>query len=257
MSLKAVIVDDEAPARELLCSMLARIPAPAVEVVAQCGDGFAAVKACHELTPDLLLLDIQMPKLDGFEVLELLAQGTAGLPAVVPAVVFVTAHDQHALRAFEVHAVDYLLKPFNRDRLERALRHALERSRPAPATAAALAAAGQPGRLRRIAIRDGARVTLIPVTQLDYAEAQDDYVALASQGKVHLKQQTLAGLEAALDPADFVRIHRSWLVRLERVARIEPTGRDSFEVVLDAAAGGRRLPLSRSGYARLRERLGG
>lgn len=252
MSLRAVVVDDEPPARDLLASLLAKVSEPAVEVVAQCSDGFAAVKACHELKPDVLLLDIQMPKLDGFEVLELLAQGGGTLPAVV----FVTAHDQHALRAFEVHAVDYLLKPFNRERLESALQRALQR-RAQPGAAAALAAAGQSGSLRRIAVRDGARVTLIPVAQLDYAEAQDDYVGLTAQGKVHLKQQTLASLEAALDPAEFVRIHRSWLVRLERVARIEPTGRDSFEVVLDAAAGGRRLPLSRSGYARLRQRLGG
>lgn len=253
MRLRAVIVDDEPPARDLLAGLLAAIADPAVEVVAQCGDGFAAVKACHELQPDILLLDIQMPKLDGFEVLELLAQGGGRLPAVV----FVTAHDQHALRAFEVHAVDYVLKPFNQARLEGALRHALQRQGPAPAAAAALAAAGQSSTGRRIAVRDGARVTLIPVAQLDFAEAQDDYVALTAQGKVHLKQQTLASLEAELDPGEFVRIHRSWLVRLERVARIEPTGRDSFEVVLDTALGGRRLPLSRSGYARLRQRLGG
>ncbi|MGH9519607.1 MAG: LytR/AlgR family response regulator transcription factor, partial [Terriglobales bacterium] len=112
-----------------------------------------------------------------------------------------------------------------------------------------------PGPLERIVVRDGTKVTIIPLAKLDYAEAQDDYISLATEGKKYLKQQTIAGLEAALDPRQFLRIHRSWLVRLERVARIEPSGRDGFEVVLDAAAGGRRLPVSRSGYARLRERL--
>ncbi|MGH9482109.1 MAG: LytR/AlgR family response regulator transcription factor, partial [Terriglobales bacterium] len=136
--------------------------------------------------------------------------------------------------------------------LHTALRRALERRQPPP-SGAALAAAAHPGWKQRLAVRDGARVTLIPVAQLDYAQAQDDYVALASAGKQHLKQQTIASLEAELDPEQFVRIHRSYIVRLEAVARLEPAGADSHMAVL---ASGQRLPVSRAGYARLRGRLG-
>lgn len=246
MRQRAVIVDDEALARQLLREFLSM--EPEIEVVAECANGFEAIKAVQELQPDLLLLDIQMPKLDGFEVLELVQAGSGREPAVV----FVTAHDQHALRAFEVQAVDYLLKPFSRERLRQALARSAARGG-AAARGAALLAAARPGGLERIAVRDGARVTVIPVGVLDYAEAQDDYVALSSGGKKHLKQQTIASLEAALDPARFVRIHRSYLVRLEAVARLEAVGRESYQAVL---ATGERLPVSRAGWARLRAALG-
>lgn len=246
MKLRAVIVDDEQLARQVLREMLTG--EPEVEVIAECANGFEAVKAVAELRPDLLLLDIQMPKLDGFEVLELI-QGGEGREA---AVVFVTAHDQHALRAFEVHAVDFLLKPYSRERLHTALQRALAR-RQAPPSGAALAATAHPGFKQRIAVRDGTKVTIIPVAQLDYVQAQDDYVALAVAGKQHLKQQTIASLEAELDSEQFVRIHRSFIVRLEAVARLEPAGAEGHMVVL---TGGQRLPVSRNGYARLRVRFG-
>lgn len=238
--LKAIIVDDEELARSVLREMLAQDPR--IEIVAECANGFEAVRAVALHSPDLLLLDIQMPKLDGFEVLELIDKK---LP-----VVFVTAHDEYALRAFEVHAVDYLLKPFTAERLQAAIDRALTRR---PPDARELSAAVHPGPLERIVVRDGAKVTIIPVAKLDYAEAQDDYVALATEGKKYLKQQTIASLETALDPAQFIRIHRSWLVRLDRVARIEPAGKDSFMVVLHS---GERLPVSRSGHWRLKEVLG-
>lgn len=238
--LRVVIVDDEELARSVLKEMLRGDER--IEVVAECANGFEAVRAVTLHNPDLLLLDIQMPKLDGFEVLELIDKK---LP-----VVFVTAHDEYALRAFEVHAVDYLLKPFTAERLHRALERARERRAP---DARALAASAHPGPVERIVVRDGARVTIIPVAKLDYAEAQDDYVALASEGKKHLKQQTIASLEASLDPAQFVRIHRSYLVRLERIARIEPAGSDSQIAILTT---GERLPVSRSGAARLKQVLG-
>jgi two-component system LytT family response regulator len=175
-------------------------------------------------------------------------------------VVFVTAYDQYAMRAFEVHAVDYLLKPIARERFEAALERAKSRLGSQPATAgkllapAELAAAARPPQqyLERIAIRDGPRVTLISVAMLDYAEAQDDYVALASQGKKYLKQQTLASLEASLDPSRFVRLHRSYIVNLERVAKMEPYAKDSRLAVL---ADGTQLPVSRAGYARLKTLL--
>lgn len=241
LRLKTIVVDDEPLARQLLRGMLQRHPE--IEIVAECANGYQALEAAAALTPDLMLLDIQMPRLSGFELLELLPPEAARNLAVV----FVTAHDEHALRAFEVQAVDYLLKPFTPERLAQAIARALER-RGRPPAPAALAAALQPQPLERLVVRDGARVTIIPLDQLDYVQAQDDYVALVGQGKTHLKQQTLAALEAALDPARFVRIHRSYLVRLTAVARAE-----AQEVVLTSGA---RLPLSRTGAQRLRSALG-
>ena len=246
--IRAVIVDDEELARQILREFLSLHPE--IDLVAECANGFEAVKAVAEMKPDLVFLDIQMPKLDGFEVLELIGNETA--------VVFVTAHDNFAIRAFEVHAVDYLMKPVGASRFEAALKRAKERlesKAPSNAVSAAeLAAAARPPAqyLERIPVRDGARVFIIPVAKLDYVEAQDDYVALASDGKKHLKQQTIASLETALDPSRFLRVHRSYIVNLERVAKIEPYSKDSHVAVLSTGA---QLPVSRAGYARLREFL--
>ncbi|HUA02161.1 MAG TPA: response regulator [Candidatus Aquilonibacter sp.] len=246
--IRVAIVDDEDLARQVLREYLSSHPE--IEIVAECANGFEAVKAVAELKPDLVFLDIQMPKLDGFEVLELIGNDTA--------VVFITAHDNFAIRAFEVHATDYLLKPVSAARFEAALQRAKERlegKSPAAAVAPAeLAAAARPAsqHVDRIPVRDGARVSIIPVAKLDYVEAQDDYVALVSEGKKHLKQQTIASLEAALDPSRFMRVHRSYIVNLERVAKIEPYSKDSHVAVLTTGA---QLPVSRAGYARLREFL--
>ncbi len=240
--IRALIVDDEDLARQVVREML--VPHPEVEIAAECANGFEAVRMAAELNPDLIFLDIQMPKLDGFEVLELIGEGVA--------VVFVTAYDEHALRAFEVHAVDYLMKPFRAERFEAALDRAKQRIggtvpfRPEELTASTRSAGTY---AERVVVKDGTRVHIIPVSKLDYAEAQDDYVALASQGKKHLKQQTISSLEAALDPKNFVRIHRSYLVNLERVTRLEPYGKDTHVVILNDGA---RLPVSRSGYSRLK-----
>jgi two-component system LytT family response regulator len=255
--IRAVIVDDEELARQVLREFVTMHPE--IEIAAECANGFEAVKSVAELQPDLVFLDVQMPKLDGFEVLELIGTGAA--------VVFVTAHDNYAIRAFEVHAVDYLLKPFGVDRFEAALKRAKERlggkpanpgnsaqdARRAPAPSD-LAAAARPTAeyVDRIPVRDGTRVFIIPAAKLDYAEAQDDYVAICSEGKKHLKQQTISSLEGALDPSRFLRIHRSYIVNLERVVRIEPYGKDSHVAVLH---NGTQLPVSRAGYARLREFL--
>lgn len=246
--LRAAIVDDEDLARQVLREYLA--PHKDIEIVAECANGFEAVKAVAELRPDLVFLDIQMPKLDGFEVLELLD------PA--PAIIFVTAHDNHAIRAFEVHAVDYLLKPVSAERFEAALARVKERlegraernSTHAPSASELAAAARPPAQhLDRIPVRDGTSVVIIPAAKLEYVEAQDDYVALVSQGKKHLKQQTISSLEAALDPSRFLRVHRSYIVNLERVVRLEPYGKDSYVAVL---GDGVQLPVSRAGYSRLR-----
>lgn len=243
--IRTVIVDDEDLARQVLSEYLGG--EGDVEVVAQCANGFEAVKAIAEQKPDLVFLDIQMPKLDGFEVLELVGPGTE--------VIFVTAYDNYAIRAFEVHAVDYLLKPVGAERFEAALKRARERlsgkSPHQPVPAAELAAAARPPAqfLERIPVRDGTKVFIIPIAKLDYAEAQDDYVALVSGGKKHLKQQTISSLESGLDPSRFMRIHRSYIVNLERVARLEPYGKDSHVAVLTDGA---QLPVSKSGFARLR-----
>lgn len=242
---KALIVDDEELARQLLREMLASHLE--IEIVAECANGMEAVKSAAELSPDLLFLDVQMPKLTGFDVLEL-------VDASKLAVIFVTAYDQYAMKAFEVHALDYLLKPFSRDRFESALERAKSQRPEKRAEPASLAASARPAGqfLERIVVKDGTKVTLIPVKKLDYAEALDDYVSLASEGKKQLKQQTISGLEAALDPALFVRIHRSYLVNIERVVRIEPYAKDSKVAVL---SNGVKLPVSRAGFARLKKLL--
>ncbi|HUK13221.1 MAG TPA: response regulator [Thermoanaerobaculaceae bacterium] len=243
--LRVAIVDDEAPARALLREYLAGVPD--VELVAECANGFEAVKAVAELDPDLLLLDIRMPKLDGFEVLELLEREVA--------VVFVTAYDEHALRAFEVNAVDYLLKPLAKDRLLLALDRArarLREGRPFP-VAEVLAAARPAGApLARVLVREGSRVHVIPIEKLDLVEARDDYICLHSAGNEYRKQQTLAALAAQLDPVRFVRVHRSFIVNVERLAGIELYAKDSRIAIL---RDGTKVPLSRAGYGRLRELL--
>ncbi|MBZ5591780.1 MAG: protein kinase [Acidobacteriia bacterium] len=244
--IRAVIVDDEDLARQLLCEYLRG--EEDIEIVAECGNGFAAVKAVTEHKPDLLFLDIQMPKLDGFEVLELVDREVA--------VVFVTAFDQYAMKAFDAAAVDYLLKPFGADRFRTALervRRRLGEKQPMPVAADLKSAARAPGQyVERIVVKDGSRVHVIPVGKLDFAEAQDDYVSLRSEKKNYLKQQTISSLEASLDPARFVRVHRSYIVNLERIAKIEPYTKDARLAVL---SDGSQIPVSRAGYARLKELL--
>jgi two-component system, LytTR family, response regulator len=244
--IRAVIVDDEELARQMLRELLAAHPE--IEIVAECANGFEAVKVVTELKPDFLFLDIQMPKLDGFEVLELVGTDRA--------TIFVTAFDEHALRAFDAHAVDYLLKPFSAARFETALQRAKHRvaGGSVVATLSAPTDLAQSARppahyADRLVVKDGTRVFIIPVAKLEYAEAQDDYVALNSEGKQHLKQQTISSLESTLDPARFLRIHRSYIVNLEKVTRIEPYSKDNYVVVLP---NGKQLPVSRSGYARLK-----
>jgi two-component system LytT family response regulator len=243
-----VVVDDEALARAVVREYAAGDPG--VEIVADCANGFEAVKAVSELKPDLVLLDVQMPKLDGFEVLELLGRDQP--------VIFITAYDQYALKAFEVHAVDYLLKPYSLERFQEAIGRARARLR---------ATAGVPSddlddllkdvRPRstpagRVLIRDGANVHVLPVDKIDYVEAQDDYVAFKSEGKQYLKDQTLSAVEQALDPARFVRIHRSFILNIDRLSKVELYAKDSRMAIL---RDGIRLPVSRAGYARLSQLL--
>jgi two-component system LytT family response regulator len=191
---------------------------------------------------------VQMPKLDGFEVLDLLGRQ-------VP-VIFTTAYDQYALRAFEVHAVDYLLKPFGEERFAEALSRArarLQGREPVPDIERLVAEGrSRQGPVERVLIRDGSQVHVLAVQKIDYIEAQDDYVCFKAEGKQYLKDQTMGALETTLDPSRFVRIHRSYLLNIERIARVELYAKDSRVAIL---RDGTRLPVSRAGYARLSKLL--
>jgi two-component system, LytTR family, response regulator len=243
--LRIVIVDDEPLARAVLREYAAA--EPDLEIVADCANGFEAVKAVADLKPDLVLLDVQMPKLDGFEVLELLGRDQP--------VIFITAYDQYALKAFEVHAVDYLLKPFSEERFREAIARGRDRVRAKAATPVedvVRDAKPRSGPAERVLIRDGANVHVLPVDKIDYVEAQDDYVAFKSEGKQYLKDQTLAAVEGTLDPSRFVRIHRSFVLNIDRIAKVELYAKDSRMAIL---RDGTRLPVSRAGYARLSQLL--
>src|SRR5476649_1445350 len=222
--MRIIIVDDEALARGVVREYLGEHPD--VEIVAECANGFEAVKAITELAPDLVFLDIQMPKLDGFEVAEL-----AGDKARY---IFATAYDQYAIKAFEFHALDYLLKPFSQQRFDQALAHA--RGSVGGVSDAEAGAVG-------------AMVHVIASDKIDYIEAQDDYVQIRSEGKSYLKNQALSELEAQLEPERFLRIHRSYIVNIDCVSRIEQATKDSHVAILKD---GSKLPISRSGYQKIR-----
>jgi two-component system, LytTR family, response regulator len=242
---RVLIVDDEEPARRLLVEYLGAHPD--WRIVAQAKNGLEALQLAKEHQPDLLLLDVQMPKLDGFEVLGLLA------PEI--AVIFTTAFNEFAVRAFEVHAVDYLLKPFSAERLAQALARAEKRLGELRGVAAPQLqqAARSPGSyLERLVIRDGAEILIIPVPAIDFVRGQDDYIEVFHDARSSLTQQTLQSLEANLDPRQFARVHRSYLLNVTRVARIEPWGNGSKMAVLHD---GRTVPVSRTGEARLRTTL--
>jgi two-component system, LytTR family, response regulator len=240
--IRTVVVDDEEPARLLLREFLSAHEE--IEILAECANGFDAVKAITESKPDLVILDIQMPKLNGFEVLELVDRP--------PAVIFATAHNQYAVKAFEIHAVDYILKPFSKDRLNEAIEHAKERMKKTkniPLQALASAAGMKPSPIERILVKDGSKVHVIPVDKIDYIEAEDDYVAIRSDGKSHLKPERMTELEKELDSAKFVRVHRSYILNIERIARIELYAKDSRVAILKD---GTKIMISRAGYEKLK-----
>lgn len=240
--MRVMIVDDEDLARAVIREYLAAYPG--TEIVAECVNGFDAVRAFAEKRPELLFLDIQMPKLNGFEVLELLEER--------PKIIFVTAYDAYAVRAFDVHAVDYLLKPFSRERFDAAMQRAGEGPAGEGIDRLVRDARREGAPLARILVRDGAHVHVIPVGEVDHIDAQDDYVMIHAAGKKYIKLETLAGLEETLDPKRFVRIHRSHILNIEKLARLETYAKESRIAVL---AGGAKLPVSRSGYEKLKEFL--
>jgi two-component system LytT family response regulator len=245
--MRILIVDDEALARSVLQEFLR--PHADIEIIGECANGFDAVQAIAELQPDLVFLDIQMPKLNGFDVVELSGQQTR--------YIFVTAYDQFAIKAFEIHAIDYLLKPFSQQRLDQALAHARSSLRSSiggnlsgnPANSLAAVAAARPLPLDRILVRNGGKVHIIAVEKIDYIEAQDDYIQIHAEGKSHLKSQRLAELETQLAPEKFLRVHRSFILNIDRISHIEQYAKDSRMAILKD---GSKVPVSRSGYQKIR-----
>ncbi len=252
MKIRALIVDDEPLARARLRALLA--DEPDVEVVGECGDGLEAVAAVQDLTPDLLFLDVQMPTLDGFGVLEALEAGP------MPAIIFVTAYDRYALRAFEVHALDYLLKPFDRDRFHKALeraRAALDRPGKAEADQRLLGLLQDqkkaPRPLERLLIKTAGRVFFLRTEEIDWIEAAGNYVRLHVGAEAHLLRETMNGLEARLEPARFLRIHRSTIVNVDRIQELQAWFHGDYLVIL---RGGTQLTLSRGYRHKVQEHFG-
>jgi two-component system LytT family response regulator len=248
--IRTLIVDDEPLARERIVDML--VGDAEVEIIGECGDGLTAVATIESLKPDLLFLDVQMPELDGFGVLEAIEETSA--------IVFVTAYDQYALRAFEVHALDYLLKPFDRERFDKALRRAksqIERERAGTMNRelAALLAdlKSRPKPLERLVIKAGGRVFFLRVDEIDWIEAAANYVRLHTGKEAHLLRETINGLAAKLDPDKFLRIHRSIIVNLERVKEMQPWFHGDYVVILQD---GTQLTSSRNYREQLRKLLG-
>jgi two-component system, LytTR family, response regulator len=241
MSIRTLIADDEPLARERLVSLLQ--DEPDFEVVAECGDGHATADAIRRLDPRLVFLDVQMPGGDGFDVLGLLEHDRR------PLVIFVTAYDAHALRAFDVHALDYLLKPFDRDRFRRAL--ARVREEVAQVGPAATAPPAPP--LTRFVIKHHGRVFFLKAREIDWIEAAGNYAVLHARGESHMVRQTMAALETQLDPDIFFRIHRSTIVNIDRIKELQPLFNGEFQVILQS---GPNLTLSRGYRDRVRDRLG-
>ncbi|MCP5063185.1 MAG: response regulator [Ignavibacteriae bacterium] len=247
MAHKAIIIDDEKLAREIIKKFLE--PIKNIEVIQECSNGFEGVKAINELKPDLIFLDIQMPKINGFEMLELLDHK--------PAIIFSTAYDEYALKAFEFEATDYLLKPYSKSRFQSAVEKVvkkLENNNQKVVKYDSLIdnIANQKDFLDRIVVKTNNKIAIIPTDKISYIQAQDDYVMIHSELGKHLKQQTMKFYEQHLDDTEFYRVHRSYIVKLSSVKQIELFEKDSYKITLQD---GTKIPVSRSGYGRIRELL--
>lgn len=238
--IRTIIIDDEPLAAGIVREFLAEFPQ--FEIIDQCEDGFQAMKAIQKHQPDLLFLDVQMPKITGFELLELLDEP--------PAVIFTTAFDQYALKAFDAQAVDYLLKPFSQDRFRQAVERFLSTQEKEIDTSGIQDMAEKSNRL---VVRVKNEIKIVPVAEVMYFESQDDYIAIHTDSDNFLKKMTMKSLEESLSPDQFARIHRSYMLNLNQITRIEPYERDSYLVFLK---NGEKLPVSKTGYARLRQVLG-
>lgn len=245
--IKVILIDDEPLARSLVKEYLK--PYTNFQVVAECNDGLAGIKAIQEHKPDLIFLDIQMPKINGFEMLELLEQR--------PAVIFATAFDEFALKAFEQHAIDYLLKPFSEERFEQALKKWMLQNPSAQAQKRIDELMNAPSpkhhdEQHRIVVKEGSQVVILPVQEVSHIEAYDDYVKIFNSQTFFLKKRTMSYYEDLLNPAQFIRVHRSFILNLQYLTRIESPDKANYTAILKTGA---KVPLSRSGYARLKEVL--
>lgn len=243
---KVVIIDDEPLARSIVKEYLQKHPE--LELAAECGDGFEGVKAIQQHKPDLIFLDIQMPKINGFEMLELIEQP--------PPVIFTTAFDDYAIKAFEAHAIDYLLKPFNQDRFTKAVTKWSEQKNVVTEnkTEQLLETASlSPSQSQRVVVKNGSKIKIIPAHDIFYLEAADDFVKIHTQEGYFLKNKTMSHFEQALDKQQFVRSHRSYIINIQQITRIDPYEKDSHVAVLRS---GMKVPVSRSGYGKLKTVLG-
>lgn len=245
--IKCLIIDDEPLARSIVAEYLQQHPD--VTIAQECSDGFEGIKAIKQHQPDLIFLDVQMPKINGFEMLELVEQQ--------PGVIFTTAFDNYALKAFEANAVDYLLKPFGQERFDAALKKWQEKrsieTTDKPTINLDEVPAKQPEERTRIVVKAGNDIRIIPVQDILYLEAYDDYVKIHTKDGLFLKKKTMGYYEQTLDPAQFVRVHRSFILPITQITRIEPLEKDSHVALLK---NGVRIPLSKSGYTKLRTVLG-
>lgn len=243
---KAIIIDDEPLARSIVKEYLQ--DHPQIEIVEECNDGFEGMKAIMQRHPDVIFLDIQMPKINGFEMLELIEQP--------PAVIFTTAFDEYAIKAFESHAVDYLLKPFGKDRFDKAIGRLLSQQKTAAEenTQSLLETASQAGpQSERIVVKMGTKIKIIPTDEIHYLEASDDYVKIHTKDGAFLKNKTMGHFEKSLDAQQFVRTHRSYIVNVQLVTRIDPYEKENYVAILKTGA---QVPVSRAGYAKLKSVLG-
>lgn len=243
---KVVIIDDEPLARSIVKEFLQKHNN--LELVQECGDGFEGLKAIQQHKPDLIFLDIQMPKINGFEMLELIDNP--------PAVIFTTAFDEFAIKAFELHAIDYLLKPFNQERFDKALKKWMDQKNVTVTngTKELLETASlSPLQTQRIVIKDGSKIKIIPTNEVLYLEAADDFVKVFTKDGYFLKNKTMSHFEKTLDASQFVRSHRSYIINISQITRIDPYEKDSHVAILKSGA---KVPISRSGYPKLKNVLG-
>jgi two-component system, LytTR family, response regulator len=242
VTIRAIIIEDEMPAAELIRAYLK--DHPEVELLSVCNDGFTGLKAIHDHKPDLIFLDVQMPKLSGFEMLELLENP--------PAIIFTTAFDEYAIRAFEMSAVDYLMKPYSRERFAGALKKAAEKIK-SNETAPGSSEKNNPDFLQsgqiieRIVVKKNNRIVVVPVSSVTHIEAWDDYVFIHADGQKHIKQKTMKYYEEHLDPGKFIRIHRSWIINIDCIEQISLYEKETYMVRLKS---GEELRASRAGYKR-------
>ena len=243
---RAILIDDEPLAREIVKEYLEDYPE--IEVVAECGDGFEGVKAIGQHQPDLIFLDIQMPKITGFEMLELIDQR--------PGVIFTSAFDEYAIKAFEAHAIDYLLKPFSKDRFKKAVDKWIERKNLSEAKlqVESLLQNTQvsPSHSERVVVKAGSSIKIIPITDVMYLEAYDDYVKIHTSEGIFLKSKTMQFFENSLDEMQFVRIHRSYIVKVQEINKLVPYEKDAYRVITKSGAS---LAVSKTGYVKLKALL--